>query len=258
MAFHPRERRMPRRQFIRLTAYGAAAAGLAPSLLAACGGDDERRCRGERRQAVAARRRRSTLPTFDDIPAIEDGLQPETGTLKVYNYEEYISPDVLAAFEEEFGVTVEVTTFTSMDEAVTRLASGEVAFDVFFPTPDRVGQLAAGQAAAAAQQVVPAEPRQRLGVAAGPVLRPGQRLHRAVHALHDRHRLPHRRRGQGAGRVRRPVRHLLGPGQPGPGVPLEDDREVFGHGAAAPRPGGRRQHRGPRADRRRARRRHRS
>ncbi len=144
MAFHPRERRMPRRQFIRLTAYGAAAAGLAPSILAACGGGDDDAAE-ENGVKLSRPDAPVTLPTFDDIPAIEDGLQPETGTLKVYNYEEYISPDVLAAFEDEFGVTVEVTTFTSMDEAVTRLASGEVAFDVFFPTPDRLGQLAAGQ-----------------------------------------------------------------------------------------------------------------
>ncbi|MET0911264.1 MAG: spermidine/putrescine ABC transporter substrate-binding protein, partial [Ilumatobacteraceae bacterium] len=86
-----------------------------------------------------------TLPTFDDNVAIADGLPVETGTLKVYNYEQYISPDVLAAFEAEHGVTVEVTTFTSMDEAVAKLASGEVAFDVFFPTPDVVGKLAAGK-----------------------------------------------------------------------------------------------------------------
>ena len=51
----------------------------------------------------------ATLPTFDDVPAIEDGLSPESGTLKVYNYEEYISPDVVAAFEEQYGVKVEIT-----------------------------------------------------------------------------------------------------------------------------------------------------
>ena len=38
-----------------------------------------------------------------------------------------------------------MTTFTSMDEAVAKLASGEVSFDVFFPTPDHVGQLAAAK-----------------------------------------------------------------------------------------------------------------
>jgi spermidine/putrescine transport system substrate-binding protein len=148
MVMHPRERGLPRRQFIRLTALGAAAAGLGPSLLAACGGDDgEEGSSGGSEGGVALSRPDApvTLPTFDDIPAIADDLPIESGTLKVYNYEEYISPDVLAAFEAEFGVTVEVTTFTSMDEAVARLASGEVAFDVFFPTPDRVGQLTAGR-----------------------------------------------------------------------------------------------------------------
>lgn len=144
MAFHPRERRMPRRQFIRLTAYGAAAAGFGPALLAACGGGGG----GESEGGVALSRpdQPATLPRFDDIAPIADGLSPETGgPLKVYNYVEYIAPDVLAGFEEEFGIPVEVTTFTSMDEAVAKLASGEVAFDVFFPTPDVLGKLVAGQ-----------------------------------------------------------------------------------------------------------------
>jgi spermidine/putrescine transport system substrate-binding protein len=152
MTLHPRERRglggaytsrMPRRRFIHLSALGAGLAGFAPALLAAqraaASGDDQGGVKLSRPDDPA------TLPTFDDVQAIEDGLAIETGTLKVYNYEEYISPDVLAAFEDEFGVTVEVTTFTSMDEAVARLASGQVDFDVFFPTPDRIGQLAAAK-----------------------------------------------------------------------------------------------------------------
>ena len=145
MAFHPRERsRLGRRQFIRLSAYGAAAAGLGPSLLAACGGDDDG---GQAEGGVQLSRPDNpvVLPTFDDIQPIEDGLSPESGTLKVYNYTQYISPDVLAAFEDEFGVKVEVTTFTSMDEAVARLASGQADFDVFFPTTDVIGKLVAGQ-----------------------------------------------------------------------------------------------------------------
>ena len=186
MTFHPRERRrLPRRRFIRLTALGAAAAGLAP---VAAG-----RLRWRRRRAAAAGDARAAsscpapttrrrCPRSTTSPAIADGLPLETGTLKVYNYAEYISPDVLAAFEEEYGVTVEVTTFTSMDEAIAKLASGEAAFDVFFPTPDRVGKLAAGKLLQPLNQTYLPEPRQRLGVAAGPVLRPGRRVHGAVHA----------------------------------------------------------------------------
>ena len=32
-----------------------------------------------------------------------------------------------------------------MDEAVAKLSSGEADFDVFFPTPDVIGKLAAGK-----------------------------------------------------------------------------------------------------------------
>lgn len=145
MTFHPRERGgLPRRQFLRLSAYGAAIVGLGPSLLAACGDDDEG---GGSENGVKLSRPDdpATLPTSDDNQPIADGLEPESGTLKVYNYEEYIAPEVLAAFEQEFGVKVEVTTFTSMDEAMSKLSSGEVQFDVFFPTVDVVGKLAAAQ-----------------------------------------------------------------------------------------------------------------
>jgi spermidine/putrescine transport system substrate-binding protein len=144
MTFHPRERRvMARRQFLRWSALGAAAAGIGPSWLAACGGDDT----GGSEGGVKLSRPDdpATLPTFDDIEPIDDGLPIETGTLKVFNYEEYISPDVLAAFEDEYGVKVEVTTFTSMDEAVAKLSSGQTQFDVLFPTTDVVGKLAAGR-----------------------------------------------------------------------------------------------------------------
>ncbi len=52
---------------------------------------------------------------------------------------------MLAAFEEEFGVTVEVTTFISMDEAIAKLSSGDTQFDVYFPTADVIGKVAAGK-----------------------------------------------------------------------------------------------------------------
>jgi spermidine/putrescine transport system substrate-binding protein len=170
MAFHPRERRRyGRRHFIRLSAYGAAAAGFGSSLLAACGGDDDD---GQPQGAPGSSSSGSTantsdngsssgnsdgpvklsrpddpatLPTFDDIQPIADGLAPESGTLKVYNYEEYIAPSVLRKFQREYDVKVEVTTFTSMDEAIAKLSSGRTQFDVFFPTTDVIGKLAAGQ-----------------------------------------------------------------------------------------------------------------
>ena len=52
---------------------------------------------------------------------------------------------MLKKFEREYGVKVEVTTFTSMDEAIAKLSSGQAEFDVFFPTTDVIAKLAAGQ-----------------------------------------------------------------------------------------------------------------
>jgi len=62
--------------------------------------------------------------------AIDDGLTPEAGPLRIFNYDSYVSPDVVASFEEKYGVKVEITTFTTDDEAITKLASGAVDVDL--------------------------------------------------------------------------------------------------------------------------------
>ena len=257
MAFHPRERRMPRRQFIRLTAYGAAAAGLAPSILAACGGGDDGAAE-ENGVKLSRPDAPVTLPTFDDIPAIEDGLQPESGTLKVYNYEEYISPDVLAAFQDEFGVTVEVTTFTSMDEAVTRLASGEVAFDVFFPTPDRLGQLAAGQLLQPLNKSYLPNLDNVWDSLRDPFYDQGS-VYTVPYTLYTTgigYRID--AVGKTPDAYEDPYDIFWDPANRGQVYLLEDDREVFGMALLRRDPEIRRQHRGHRAAQRRPRRRHRA
>ena len=88
----------------------------------------------------------ATLPLFDDLPAVASGLEPETGgTFRIFNYPEYNGPDVLKAFGKQYGVKVEVTTFTTMSEAVDKLKLGATDFDVFFPTPDILGKAVAGK-----------------------------------------------------------------------------------------------------------------
>ncbi|MEP7201886.1 MAG: spermidine/putrescine ABC transporter substrate-binding protein [Ilumatobacteraceae bacterium] len=62
--------------------------------------------------------------------AIKDGLKPEAGPLRIFNYDSYVSPDIVSAFEAKYGVKVEITTFTTDDEAVTKLASGAVDVDL--------------------------------------------------------------------------------------------------------------------------------
>ncbi len=148
MTFHPRERPrregIDRRTFLQRSAWTAAALAAGPTLLSACGGDDAGGGGGE---AVQLSRPDNpvTLPTFDDIPTIGDGLSPEVGPLKIYNYAEYIAPQTLRGFRREYGADVEVTTFTSMDEAVARLSGGQADFDLFFATTDVIGKVATGR-----------------------------------------------------------------------------------------------------------------
>src|SRR5215218_3022994 len=113
MTFHPRERprrgTIGRRAFLVRSTYGAAALAVGPSLLAACGGDDAGGGGGGGGQVQLSRPDNPvTLPTFDDIPMIEDGLEPESGPLKIYNYAEYIAPQTIRGFKREYGVDVEV------------------------------------------------------------------------------------------------------------------------------------------------------
>ena len=62
--------------------------------------------------------------------AIKDGLKPEAGPLRIFNYDSYVSPDIVSAFEKKYSVKVQITTFTTDDEAVTKLASGAVDVDL--------------------------------------------------------------------------------------------------------------------------------
>src|SRR5919107_297752 len=82
---------------------------------------------------------------FDDRPPIESGLEPENGTLRVYNWADYINPAVLKSFTKEFGNEVEVTTFYNSQEATQKLRTGKVSFDVFFPTQDDLPKYVAGK-----------------------------------------------------------------------------------------------------------------
>jgi len=146
MAFHPRETRgasPTRRQFLQL---GALAAVAGTGVLAGCGRERPRPTpTGE--QIVLSRPDRPTrLPLHSDVPAIASGLTPEKGgTLKVFNYAEYLSPDVIKAFGDKNGVKVEITTFTTQDEAIAKLRTSGTDFDLYFPTPDILAKIVAGK-----------------------------------------------------------------------------------------------------------------
>lgn len=99
-----------RRDFLARSVQMGVLLGAGVPLLQACGSDGG-----------------SSGPKTDPI---KDGLQPESGPLRIFNYDSYVNPEVIAAFEEKYGVKVEITTFTTATEALTKLASGAVKIDV--------------------------------------------------------------------------------------------------------------------------------
>ncbi len=141
---HPLDRTTSRRDFLKR----AAAAGVAiPSLaaiLAAC--RDTSTGTGSPSTGVggiplASPGNPVELPLYDDIPAVADGLPQEAGPLRVYNWNDYIYKKVIKQFQEEFSVEVEFTQFTGMSEAINKVQSGTINYDLFFPTIENVGKL---------------------------------------------------------------------------------------------------------------------
>lgn len=143
MTYHPRENWNPsrrrrvytRRDFLQRAAVLGIAIPALPSILAACaergGGEGAELVIGTPSSPVQQ-------PLFDDNPAIDSGLEPESGPLRLYNWEDYINPEIIPMAAEALGVEIEETTFFNEEEALSRLSSGEVSYDVWFPTSQRV------------------------------------------------------------------------------------------------------------------------
>jgi spermidine/putrescine transport system substrate-binding protein len=151
MTFHPKERGLSRRQVLTRAAGAAAGIG-ATGTLAACANTTtpvDASC-GSGGTAASALAQKLVevkpvgpgglpLPRSDnsvtwkiaaDNPAIPAGKKPEGGTLRVYNYADYIDPETVKKFQSEFHCSVSVATYNSADEAFAKLASGAVSFDV--------------------------------------------------------------------------------------------------------------------------------
>ena len=142
MAFHPRESRYGRRELLQRGAAGAVLLSGMGTLLAACGGGNEA---SSTELQIATPDNPVRWPLSDDNPMIASGLEPESGTLRIYNWNGYLWPKVKKDFAKEYGVKVEETFFSTTDEAVAKISSGAIDFDVFFPTTDRIGRLVLGK-----------------------------------------------------------------------------------------------------------------
>jgi spermidine/putrescine transport system substrate-binding protein len=85
-------------------------------------------------------------PVYPGNKAIASGLKPEEGaTLRLYNWAAYINEAVVKSFCKKHNCKYSLTTYNTMEEALAKLQSGQLQFDVFFPTVAVLGQLIAAK-----------------------------------------------------------------------------------------------------------------
>ncbi|HMO09773.1 MAG TPA: extracellular solute-binding protein [Paracoccaceae bacterium] len=66
------------------------------------------------------------------------GLAAAQGTLQLYNWGNYTSPELLAKFEAETGIKVTVTDYDSNDTALAKIEAGGHGFDLVVPSANYV------------------------------------------------------------------------------------------------------------------------
>jgi spermidine/putrescine transport system substrate-binding protein len=134
----PEESAISRRELL------SAGAGLAlAGVLAGCGGSGSSGAPTGAGGVLLPRQNAPVKwPIYSDNKPIASGLKPEKGaTLQLYNWVAYINEAVLKNFCKKYNCRYSLTTFNTMEEAIAKLGSGQLKFDVFFPTVDVLGQL---------------------------------------------------------------------------------------------------------------------
>jgi len=147
----PNRRGLSRRDFLRRSAMAGIAVPSLGAILAACGSGAQETEGGGATAAtggenpygtggiggapypLARLEAPVTWNILDDNPPIASDLAPETNTtLKIFNWNYYLSKSLMRQFGEMHGVTVELTTFDDMVDGIAKVTSGEVDFDLFF------------------------------------------------------------------------------------------------------------------------------
>ena len=142
---HPRESRYGRREFLGRSAVGVVGLSSLSTLLAACGGGNngeftppDAQARDAREPGHATPLRRQSDDRVGSRSRERHRSASTTGTATSIRRSR-------RDFGKEYGVNVEETFFSTTDEAVAKIASGAIDFDVFFPTTDRIGRLVLGK-----------------------------------------------------------------------------------------------------------------
>ena len=77
------------------------------------------------------------------VTARINSLQGYSGadTLTIYNWGDYVDPDLIAVFEEESGLKVIYQTFESNEAMLTKIAHGGSTFDVVIPSDYAINKM---------------------------------------------------------------------------------------------------------------------
>jgi spermidine/putrescine transport system substrate-binding protein len=62
-------------------------------------------------------------------------------TINVYNWGDYIDPDIIRIFEQETGIRVRYSTYSRNEELYTRIARGGSGYDVVFPSDHMISKM---------------------------------------------------------------------------------------------------------------------
>ena len=139
----PTRPRPNRRQFLQRAALLAAGAPALAGLLDACSKAEQSDWPANLK--IAAPNNPVTWDVTSDNAPIPDGLGPEkNATLNVFTYADYISPAAIESFQKKYGTTVQISTFNSTDDALTKIRDGGVDFDIYTPSYDQIGRLVTG------------------------------------------------------------------------------------------------------------------
>lgn len=147
---------LTRRVFLARGAKAAAAVPAAAALLAACqkpgqvpttstGGPGQGDYWPEGSPYPLARQ---DSPVTWDLwrDPIDSNLPVEKGaTLKIFNWNAYLFKKVVEEFCAKYDCKYEITTYNGEDEALAKMRTGQLEFDVYFPSPDNLGKLVTAQ-----------------------------------------------------------------------------------------------------------------
>lgn len=94
---------------------------------------------------IFTRRRlmRSGVAVAAVLPVMPTVLKAQNREVVLYNWDSYIDPQTIPAFQQETGIRVRYDLFASNDELFAKLRAGNPGYDVVFPSNDWVARMIA-------------------------------------------------------------------------------------------------------------------